>query len=444
MVDRPVAEAAPASAARTWRQASDTPRVAPSSWSTASTWVTTSSSRAPPGSVPRTARSRASTARVATSSSGRRYRTPSRSSAVKAVPEGPADDSAFRDRMRREARAAARLCHPQVNTVYDLTEDGNAAPYMVMELIDGPSLAERLRIGPLPWRQATAICAEVAAGLAAAHAAGLVHRDVKPGNVMLGSSGAKLVDFGISAEIGEPGDLGHDGLVLGTPAYVAPERLTGAPALPASDVYALGVLLYKSLTGRLPWDVDTKSEVLRAHLLTSPRPLPYVQGLPAEVADICRRALAKEPEARPSARELSRVCHHAVEGTEDLTMLLEPVPAARLRAFQRVRALVHGPRRVGLVAAGVLALGAIAVTTASAQSTPTGTTPARVPAAVADTAACQVTYRLWTDDGHAFTGDLTISNTGSDPLAGQNLTFTVPSNQQFTGDDGTQRGSAVQ
>ena len=82
--------------------------------------------------------------------------------AVKVLTEGHADDSAFRDRMRREARAAARLCHPQVNTVYDLTEDGNAAPYMVMELIDGPSLAERLRTGPLSWRQAAAICGEAA------------------------------------------------------------------------------------------------------------------------------------------------------------------------------------------------------------------------------------------------------------------------------------------
>src|SRR2546421_6100010 len=114
---------------------------------------------------------------------------------------------------------------------------------MVMELIDGPSLAERLRTGPVPWRQAVAICAEVAAALAAVHEAGLVHRDVKPGNVMIGTSGAKLVDFGISAEIGESSDPAPDGCVLGTPAYVAPERLTGGPAVAASDVYALGLLL---------------------------------------------------------------------------------------------------------------------------------------------------------------------------------------------------------
>src|SRR6266545_4144026 len=132
------------------------------------------------------------------------------------------------------------------------------------EVLDGPSLADELRTGPLPWPRALPVCADVAAGLGAAHAAGLVHRDVKPGNVMLGSTGAKLVDFGISAEIGESYDPAPDGSVLGTPAYVAPERLTSGPALAASDVYGLGLLLYRTLTGRLPWDVESRGQLLHA------------------------------------------------------------------------------------------------------------------------------------------------------------------------------------
>lgn len=205
----------------------------------------------------------------------------------------------------REARAAARLSNPHVGTVYDVGETGDGSAYLVMEFIEGPSLAQRLREGVLSWRPALELCAEVADGLAATHAAGLVHRDVKPANVMLCPTGAKLVDFGISAEIGEPADEAPDGCVVGTPAYVSPERLAGSPALPAADVYALGLLLYRALTGWLPWDVDSRSAVLRAHLLSEPAPLPPIPGLPIEVADDCIRCLAKDPAHRPSAVELA-------------------------------------------------------------------------------------------------------------------------------------------
>jgi serine/threonine-protein kinase len=205
----------------------------------------------------------------------------------------------------REARAAARLSNRHVGTVYDVGETGDGSAYLVMEFIAGPSLAQRLKEGVLSWRPALELCAEVADGLAATHAAGLVHRDVKPANVMLCPTGAKLVDFGISAEIGEPADEAPDGCVVGTPAYVSPERLAGSPALPAADVYALGLLLYRALTGWLPWDVDSRSAVLRAHLLSEPAPLPPIPGLPIEVAEDCARCLAKDPTYRPSAVELA-------------------------------------------------------------------------------------------------------------------------------------------
>jgi serine/threonine-protein kinase len=212
---------------------------------------------------------------------------------------GPGHHSA---ELVREARAAARLCHPNVGTVYDVGTATDGTPYLVMEFISGPCLAQRLRIGQLPWRRAVSMCAQLANGLAAVHSAGLVHRDVKPGNVMLAPTGAKLVDFGISAEIGEPQT---SPFLVGTPAYLAPERLAGDAAGPPADVYALGLLLYRTLAGALPWEVDSRTDLLRAHLLADPAPLPPVDGLPDEAADLCERCLAKTPSTRPSAEELA-------------------------------------------------------------------------------------------------------------------------------------------
>ena len=225
----------------------------------------------------------------------------------------------------REARAAARLCHPHVSTVYDVGETAEGSAFLVMELIDGPALSQRLKLGVLSWRPAVEICAQVAAGLAAVHSAGLVHRDVKPGNVMLAPTGAKLVDFGISAEIGEAADAAPDGCVVGTPAYVSPERLAGTRAHPAADVYALGLLLYRALTGWLPWDVDSRTAVLRAHLLSEPAPLPPIEGLPGDVVELAGRCLSKQPDLRPTAAELATAWTAAIPTA--LATLVPPAPS---------------------------------------------------------------------------------------------------------------------
>ncbi len=209
----------------------------------------------------------------------------------------PRVDAAARARILLEAQAAARLTHPHITSVHDYGETrdgGDLVPYVVMELVRGPTLAERLKAGRLPVRTAVLIGAQVASALAAAHARGLVHRDVKPSNVILSPAGAKVVDFGLAAVAGDTAESGEQ-VIWGTPAYLAPERLTNGEVVPASDVYALGVLLYRMLTGGPPWKADTVTQILRAHESAEPAPLPVLEGLPESVADICLRCLAKQP-----------------------------------------------------------------------------------------------------------------------------------------------------
>ncbi|WP_433828259.1 serine/threonine-protein kinase [Actinoplanes sp. CA-015351] len=231
--------------------------------------------------------------------------------AVKVLSPQLAEDRTFRDRLRQEALAAARLCHPHITGIHDFGEarisEELTVPFVVMELNDGESLGARIgRQGSLEWREAVTIAAEVASALATAHARGLVHRDVTPANVMLTGAGAKVVDFGISAIVGQR-DAAPDGSLLGTPAYLAPERLAGVAVSPATDVYALGLLLYRALTGRMPWPAENTAEALRAHLYSDPEPIPDLPGMPAGVASMCLRCLAKDPAGRPGAAEIARV-----------------------------------------------------------------------------------------------------------------------------------------
>ncbi|MFB9414403.1 serine/threonine-protein kinase [Dactylosporangium matsuzakiense] len=235
-----------------------------------------------------------------------------RAVAVKLLSGRYAADERSRRRIRKEARAAAALSHPNVAQVYDFgeaEEDGAPVPYVVMELVPGPTLAQRMKSGPVLPSEALTVCAEIAAGLAAAHAIDLVHLDVKPANVILAPSGAKLVDFGIAAAAGPIAlnDTDASGRPLfGTPHYLAPERLTAeGPVTPASDVYSLGVLLFKLLAGTLPWPVDGEGGIFDAHLNRVAAPLPPIAGVPPEVGEVVRRCLAKHPGSRPTAEEVA-------------------------------------------------------------------------------------------------------------------------------------------
>jgi serine/threonine protein kinase/DNA-binding CsgD family transcriptional regulator len=233
--------------------------------------------------------------------------------AVKVLAAKFAGTAESRIRVLAEARAAARMTHPHVGAVYDygesVTGNGDRVPFVVMELLSGRSLEQRLRQGRVPINQALKICAQVASALAAAHARGLVHRDVKPANVMLSRDGAKVVDFGLAAVAGEPTDLG--GVVLGTPAYLAPERLSGDTVVAATDVYALGLLLYRLLAGRMPWQADTTTQMLMAHEYLEPAPLPPVAGVASVVVDVIQQCLRKEPADRPASADVAAILAQA-------------------------------------------------------------------------------------------------------------------------------------
>jgi hypothetical protein len=252
-----------------------------------------------------------------------------RTVAVKLLAGRHAGDPESRRRIRDEARAAATLSHPNIAQVYDYGESddaGTCMPYVVMELIRGGTLQQRLDAGPVPPRFAMRVGAEVAAALAAAHADGLVHRDIKPANVMVTPAGVKVVDFGIAAAVGTAGSEDPDGEVLGTPAYVAPERLLEDVTEPASDVYALGVLMYQMLSGHSPWSADTTTQMLAAHIYIEPTPLPQLPEVPDYVTALCNRCLAKDPTERPSAREAAALLAQAagMRVVEDLPPLVAP------------------------------------------------------------------------------------------------------------------------
>jgi tRNA A-37 threonylcarbamoyl transferase component Bud32 len=220
--------------------------------------------------------------------------------AVKVLAEELAGDRAAVRRFRREARATAKLAHPNVTRVFDFV-DGEA-PFLVLELLEGQTLANRLRRGgAIPPVEAARVAAAVADGLDVAHRAGIIHRDVKPGNIMLTPGGdVKVMDFGIAAAWEVHSTTGQQ--LLATASYVAPERVTGGRASPAGDVYSLGVVLYEMLTGRPPFVADTAEQIIRAHLDTPPRPVrSLAPWVPPGIAAACEAALAKDPADRPAS-----------------------------------------------------------------------------------------------------------------------------------------------
>ena len=219
---------------------------------------------------------------------------------LSATSAGPAE----RERLRREARLLAALEHPRITMVFDFVEVadqmGAVTPVLVTEVLDGMSLEDRLRSGPLEPGTAFQVCAQLADALAVAHRAGITHRDVKPGNVMLTSRGVKLLDFGIARGEADT-QLTGSMMVIGTPVCMAPEQWSGRGAQPASDVYALGCVLYWCLAGHAPYPPSDLGALGMAHLQADPPALPV--AVPASIADLYRACMAKDPAQRPSTEQ---------------------------------------------------------------------------------------------------------------------------------------------
>ncbi len=269
--------------------------------------------------------------------------------AVKELVPEFATDPSFVERFRREAQAAANLSHPNIVGVYDWgTQDGTY--FIVMEYVDGPSLSQVIRRdGPLHPRRAAELAGEVAAALGFAHSRGVVHRDVKPGNVLLTATGqSKVTDFGIARALSSPDDdLTQAGSVMGTATYFSPEQAQGLPVDPRSDLYSLGVVLYEMVTGRPPFSGDTPLAIAYKHVQDQPAPpSTIVPEVPRGLEAIIMKLLQKRPDDRyPSAEALRADLNRYLDG--DLT--------AAERALTGTAA--------GVAAAGVAAAGVAAAAT---------------------------------------------------------------------------------
>lgn len=238
--------------------------------------------------------------------------------AIKLLSQVAAAQPGLADRFQQEARLIARLHHPHIVQVYDFGEH-NGITYMVEELLPGPTLAAQIkdqatRGGHFSREQVLTIAQHLASALDAAHKAGIIHRDVKPGNAIWNANGLLvLTDFGIARQMLSEAKHTQTGMVVGTPDYLSPEQAQGLPLTPASDIYALGVVLYEVLAGKVPFTGETPMRVVIGHIQTPPPPLLTMRpDLPPPVDAVIQRALSKEPTARySSASELANALHQA-------------------------------------------------------------------------------------------------------------------------------------
>ncbi len=313
--------------------------------------------------------------------------------AVKLLHREISDQPDQLERFSREARAVAQLSHPNVVAVIDAGEDAGH-PYIVFEYVQGETLKQRIqRLGRLPLDEAAAYAIEVGRGLAAAHACNLVHRDVKPQNVLIDPEGrAKVTDFGIARSLESDG-LTATGRVLGTTDYVSPEQAMGQGVDARSDIYSLGVVLYEMLTGAVPFEAETLVGVAMKHIRED---MPDVQrrrpDVSAALAAVVETATAKEPGQRyADLHSMLRDLESALEvevarsggSTGEVTTVLESVPPPRRRLFTRRRVSGAGAVIVVAAAAAALAIAALTGEEGPSREPGTGGTPIAVQSASA-------------------------------------------------------------
>jgi serine/threonine-protein kinase len=259
--------------------------------------------------------------------------------AIKTLPDGLARDPQRLHRFEREARALAALNHPNVATLHDFFgEPEHHISFLVMELVEGDTLADRIRRGPMPARDAALLFVQIAEGLGAAHEKGFVHRDLKPANIKISPDGrVKILDFGLAKAMVEPaaGDLTvtGDGSVMGTAAFMSPEQLQGALVDRRADIWAFGVCLFETLTGRRPFEGDSWPQVLAAVLKKEVDWQALPAGVPAPLRRLLRRCLQKEPRQR---------LHDIADARPELNEVLHPD-----EAFAEVASVPVPPARIG-------------------------------------------------------------------------------------------------
>ena len=291
-----------------------------------------------------------------------------RTVAIKVLPEHLTSDADLRQRFEREAKTISQISHPHICALYDVGREGDR-DYLVMELLEGETLAQRLDKGALPAEQLLRYGIEIADALDKAHRLGIVHRDLKPGNVMITKSGVKLLDFGLAkaiapsaptsgatslpTEFGTAQNLTEKGTILGTFQYMSPEQLEGKEADARSDLFAFGAVLYEMATGKKAFSGQSQASLISAILRDDPAPISQVQpASPAALDRIVRTCLAKDPEERwQSAGDLRRELRWLGEGSQAAA----PLPAAAVVARRRGAGLAWVVAAAALVASAALA-----------------------------------------------------------------------------------------
>ncbi len=273
-----------------------------------------------------------------------------RTVAVKILLPSLLEEPGFAERFRGEARTMATINHPGVVDVYDYGSDSTVGAYLVMEYVEGDALSRTLgRVGRLTPARTMALVAQAADALQAAHDKGIVHRDVKPGNLLVRPNGSLvLTDFGI-ARSAMVGQLTAAGSVLGTASYISPEQASGATATPLSDVYALGVVAYQCLSGRRPFEGEGPLEIAMRHVRDVPPPLP--PDIPPPVRVVVERSMAKDPAARyPSAAALGQVARRTAASL--VTTVLTPGAGGPTSGPPMPAPISGGPRGAAPVSGG--------------------------------------------------------------------------------------------
>jgi serine/threonine-protein kinase len=360
-----------------------------------------------------------------------------RTVAIKILSPSLAADAQFRERFDREARAISRIEHPHICALYDVGEQGGTA-YLVMQFLEGETLAERLRRGPLPLQQALATAIEIASALGRAHQAGIVHRDLKPGNILLTKAGARLLDFGLAksvvsmaASAAAPtlspttANVTVQGAVLGTLQYMAPEQIEGREADARTDIFAFGLVLYEMITGSKAFTGTTHASLISSILKDEPRSLAELQPLTPPLLDhIVSRCLAKDPDERwQDAGDLTRELQW-ISSTGALGTRTGPTPAA---SPSRARfALGFGAAAAGLVVGsvatamviGLAGRGSVQRSTGIVRSTVTITPAEHLQAVPADRTTNEGrpsrTAMAWSPDGRSIVFSAVVSTPEGD------------------------------